>query len=63
MLTQLPMAEAGGGEREETERVHARVGAEPGGPLVLDEHGGRDGTELVSPSVSHSAFRPSSMAR
>ena len=46
------MPEAGGGQREETERVHGCVDtavAEPEtrGPLIVDANGGRDGLELV----------------
>ena len=49
---ELPMAEAGGGQREETERVHECVDAavaepETCGPLIVDANGGRDGLELV----------------
>ena len=39
VIAELPMPEAGGGQREETERVHERVDvavteAEAGGPLI-----------------------------
>ena len=52
VIAQLPMPKAGGGEREQTERVHERVHArvaeaETGGALILDEDGGRDGAEAV----------------
>ena len=52
MIAQLPMPEAGGGEREETEgvheRVHARVAeAEAGRALIVDEDGGCDGVQTV----------------
>jgi hypothetical protein len=52
MIAQLPMPKASGREGEETERVHERVDAgvaeaETSGPLVLDEHGGRDGVKVV----------------
>ena len=44
VIAKLPMPEAGGGQREETERVHERVDAavaeaQPGGALVLDDDG------------------------
>ena len=44
VIAQLPMPKAGGGEGEETERVHERVDAavaeaEAGGALVVDEDG------------------------
>ena len=44
VIAELPMAEAGGGERKETERVHERVDAavaeaEAGGALVVDDDG------------------------
>ena len=52
MIAQLPMPEAGGGEREETEgvheRVHARVAeAEAGRALIVDKDGGRDGVPAI----------------
>ena len=52
VIADIPMAESGGGEREETEGVHQGVDArvaepEAGGALVVDEDGGRDGVECV----------------
>ncbi len=45
VIAELPMAKAGGREREETERVHERVDAavaeaEAGGALIVDERRG-----------------------
>ena len=44
MIAELPMPEAGGGQREETERVHERVDPtvtepEASGPLSVDVNG------------------------
>ena len=52
VIAQLPMANAGGRQRKETERVHERVDArvaeaKAGGALIVDEDGRGDGVELV----------------
>ena len=52
VITQLPMAKAGGGEGEETQCVHERVDAgvaeaEAGGALIVDEDGGGNGVQAV----------------
>jgi hypothetical protein len=44
VIAELPMSEAGGGQREETERVHERMDptvaeAEARGPLLVDANG------------------------
>ncbi len=52
VLAQLPMAKAGGGQCEETERVHQRVDTavakpEARGALIVDENRGRDRMQTV----------------
>ena len=52
VIAELPMAKAGGGQREQTEGVHECVDAavaepETRSPLMVDANGGRDGLELV----------------
>ena len=62
VIAELPMPEAGGGKREETERVHECVDpsvaeAEARRPLIVHEDGRRDSVQAVFPDQAVVAQR------